>query len=159
MNQTDNHDPLDEVLLADHQHEHIRFQFYHYQGGPRPHLTVDDTAWTPAVDCYDTHDSVVIELNLAGMDAGEVQVRFGSRAVYVSGVRAESAETDTRCYHVMEIERGKFARSIDLPAAVDCKQAEAKFEKGMLIIRLPRVSGSPFAGCSSAGSIKDFDES
>ena len=159
MNRNKSHDPLDEVLLADPKHEHIRFQFHQSHVGPRPHITADDTAWTPAVDCYNTSDAVVIELNLAGIDAGAVQVRFGVKAVYITGVRAESTEAETRCYHVMEIERGKFVRTIDLPVAVDCNKAEAKFEKGMLILRLPRVSGSPFAACSSAGSIRDFDES
>jgi HSP20 family molecular chaperone IbpA len=144
--------------LADFKREHIRFQFYHFQGTIRPHLAAGDAVWTPPVDCYDTPHEVVIEMNLAGLTIGGIQVRFGAHSVQISGERSECVEEETRRYHILEIERGKFERTIDLPAYVDCKLAEATFDNGMLCLRIPLVYGSPFAGCGSAGSIKDFDE-
>lgn len=158
MKRIETMNPSSDELLADFKHEHIRFQFYHYSVGPRPRLTSGDARWTPAVDCYDTTDLVVIEVDLAGVTSDEVQVRFGIDTVSISGNRQEATEKSTRYYHVMEIERGKFERVIELPTAVDCKRAEATFDNGMLILRLPKVYGSPFAGCRPAGSIKDFDE-
>ncbi|MBU0692652.1 Hsp20/alpha crystallin family protein [bacterium] len=158
MKQIETMNPSSEELLADFKHEHIRFQFYHYSIEPRLRLTAGDARWAPAVDCYDTSDLVVIEVDLAGVVSDEVQIRFGRGSVDLSGYRQEATERTPRYYHVMEIERGKFERIIELPSAVDCKKAEATFENGMLILRLPKIYGSPFAGCSPAGSIKDFDE-
>ena len=83
--------PSPESLLADFKREHIRFQFYHFQGTIRPHFAAGDATWTPPVDCYDTPHEVVIEMNLAGLASGEVQVRFGPRTVQISGERRESA--------------------------------------------------------------------
>jgi HSP20 family protein len=100
----------------------------------------------------------MIEFDLAGVAPGEVQIRFSSRAVQITGERQESSESATRRYHIMEIERGKFERIIELPATVDCKKADAIFENGMMTLTLPRIFGSPFAGCNPSGSIKDFDE-
>jgi len=158
MKRIETMNPSSEELLADFKHEHIRFQFYHFQGGPRPRLTSIDSRWSPAVDCYVIPGSVIIEFELAGVAPGEVQIHFSSRAVQISGKRQESIEETDRRYHVMEIERGKFERIVDLPATVDCKKAEASFENGMMILTLPRVYGNPFTGCSPAGSIEDFDE-
>jgi HSP20 family molecular chaperone IbpA len=158
MKRIETFSPSPESLLADFKREHIRFQFYHFQGTIRPHLAAGDAVWTPPIDCYDTPLEVVIEMNLAGLASGEVQIRFGSHTIQISGERRESAEEAPRRYHILEIERGKFERTIELPVAIDCKLAEATFESGMLCLRIPRVFGNPFAGCGSAGSIKDFDE-
>ena len=43
----------------------------------------------------------------------------------------------------MEIDYGPFERSVALPADVDVENAEARYERGLLIVTLPLAQAAP----------------
>jgi HSP20 family molecular chaperone IbpA len=135
---------------------HVRYRFFHFYHGT-PHVLPPGSGWAPPMDLYETEDEVVLEVNLSGIDPDEVQVRFESNRLIISGQRNESRETSMRCYHVMEIERGSFARTIELPSPVDARTTRAVSEHGLLIVRVAKQPGGQTHGCYPADSMEGFE--
>ena len=43
----------------------------------------------------------------------------------------------------MELDYGPFERSVSLPADVDVERAEARYERGLLVVTLPLAEAPP----------------
>jgi HSP20 family protein len=56
----------------------------------------------------------------------------------LSGERVFEPDGDGRGYHRRELNEGMFSRSIQLPEDYEPANAEARYEAGLLIIRVPR---------------------
>lgn len=125
----------------------------HFQTS-QPAMLAAEAAWTPPIDVYETSTWVIVEVCLAGVDPESVHLEYSNRALHLSGKRGDYGVEKPRGYYVLEIERGPFARSIQLPAPVDPERVEATFKHGMLVVRLPKRSGQIIPACSKA----DFEE-
>ena len=91
----------------------------------------------PAVDAYRCEDPprIVVVVELAGVDPGNVRVDAGARRLAIRGERPRP-RTPGR-YHVMELDYGPFERTIHLVEDVDVEQAVATYRQGLLEIVLP----------------------
>jgi HSP20 family protein len=123
--------------------EQIRRRMAHtwpaYGGGPpgAPHFC--PPVIEPAADVYETADSVVVLVELAGVKAEEIDISVEGRTLTVRGEREDRQRHLTRLYHQMEICCGIFERSVVLPSEVDPQQASATYSDGILAIVLPKV--------------------
>ncbi|MDQ6670316.1 MAG: Hsp20/alpha crystallin family protein [Chloroflexota bacterium] len=99
-------------------------------------------AWSPALDMYETQDSIVVLLDLAGVDADKTEVHTQPHLLTVRGVRRERhgryAPNEQRNYHALEIPYGRFERSVRLPPGIDTDAARASYRDGLLEITLPK---------------------
>ena len=77
--------------------------------------------WTPAVDIYETDQSVVVKAELPGVGKDDIAVE----------VKEEN-------YHRIERAYGTFLRSFALPVSVDQDKVSARFKDGVLDIELPK---------------------
>ncbi len=125
---------------------HIRFHIHHLSVSTRATMAVGTSHWIPPVDLYETERELVLEVNLAGVTSDEVNVQFTGRAVQLTGSRPDAAESGPKSYHVMEIERGRFSRTIDLPVAVEPGSVRASYSDGLLIIHAAKRS--TIRGCT-----------
>jgi len=113
---------------------------------PGYHRYCPAETWAPAINVFEyvTHYCVVVDL--AGVSADQIDLRVeGNRreALVVSGRRAAPGLPDAGKplrLHAMEIDHGRFSRSLDLPENVDVDLIDATYEKGFLFIRLPKKS-------------------
>jgi HSP20 family protein len=135
-----------------HSHYHY-FQFFASQHAVLP----AGTGWIPAVDLYETPTDLVLEVNLGGVGVDQVQITFEGTLLHIIGQRDEHGEPGVRCYHVMEIERGAFARTLELPAAVDPQSAHADFHDGFLILHVTKKESGQIHGCFSADSMEGLE--
>lgn len=126
----------------------VRYQHIQFYSAGRP-LLAAGTGWMPPVDLYETRDMVVLEVNLAGIPVEQVHVQFSPTVVRISGSRDGQSESGIRCYHILEIERGAFARVLDLPVPVDPHSANAEFNHGLLVVRVAKQLGGHAHGCTS----------
>lgn len=94
--------------------------------------------WKPLTDVYETEDSLVIKMEIAGLRDEDLDVVVQERVLIVSGTRSDSSER--RAYHQMEIPFGKFEIAIDLPYAVNVEKAGALYKDGFLMVTLPKAS-------------------
>ena len=60
------------------------------------------------------------------------------RIVTIRGEKKTEQERKDEDYRVMERSFGKFSRSVTLPFAPDADKVEAKFNKGVLNLTLPK---------------------
>lgn len=111
----------------------------------RPIGFLGSLKWKPPTDVYETADSVVVHMDIAGMRAGDFHVELADGILTISGERLPRRE-DKRHYHAMEIQIGPFERRLRIPAPVDPDSVQAGYESGFLEVRLrklpPRDSGT-----------------
>ena len=94
--------------------------------------------WAPDADAYETAGSVEVVVDLAGVDEDDVEVHLFEDAVVVEGRRRLPAHDEAVVYHLAGIRQGQFRLEVPLPAAVDSDRVEARYERGLLRITLPK---------------------
>jgi HSP20 family protein len=98
-------------------------------------------AWRPRVDVIDAEKEYVLEVDLPGVDPNSVQVELEQGLLQITGER-QASHGDQATYTYRERRAGKFERSFRVPEAVDADAITAKFDKGVLEIRVPKVERS-----------------
>jgi HSP20 family protein len=96
-------------------------------------------AFVPAVNVYETKESVVVESALAGIDPNNVEVSVENGMLTIAGSSNKEHEIQEKNYYRKEVRSGSFHRQIPLPAMVVEDKVEAVFEDGMLKITCPKT--------------------
>ncbi len=99
---------------------------------------VRSTTWSPPTDIYETEESWVTKVEIAGMRDEDFEVAFENNILLIRGKRPDLAER--RAYHQMEIRFGKFEIAVEVPVVVDIEKAKAEYKDGFLVITLPKVN-------------------
>ena len=97
---------------------------------------VRSSVWSPPTDVYETEDSFVVRIEIAGMREEDFEVTLDNGELTVSGVRPDISER--RAYHQMEIWFGRFEVNIEIPLPVNADASVAEYRDGFLSINLPR---------------------
>lgn len=149
MNDTDDKTSSTIAIKVAGRTTHIRFHYQHVYLSARPTLGAGAPQWIPSVDLYETDKEIILEVDLGGVGSDEMQVHFTGRSVHLSGSRRERAESSVKIFHVMEIERGQFMRTIDLPALVEPNTVRAAYSEGLLVVRVSKRHAA-IHGCRQA---------
>jgi HSP20 family protein len=93
----------------------------------------------PKLDVTDNATHLKVALEIPGLDAKDVDIEVQDGLLTVKGEKKqEESKSDEGCYRT-ERAYGFFQRTVPLPADVDQTKAEARFEKGVLTIQLPKA--------------------
>jgi HSP20 family protein len=94
----------------------------------------------PRIDVSETKDAIEVTAELPGVDEKDVDLTLADGVLTIRGEKkTERNETDPgKNWHVLERSYGAFSRSIALPFDPDPNKTEAKFEKGVLRVRLAK---------------------
>jgi HSP20 family protein len=99
-------------------------------------------AWSstlrPIMDIKDAGKALEVSVELPGLAEADVDVSVTDRLLKISGEKKTEEERKETDFHVMERSYGKFSRSLTLPYAPDPDKIEAKFDKGVLTISVPK---------------------
>jgi HSP20 family protein len=98
----------------------------------------EDRVLAPALDVAETDDAFTVTAELPGMKKEDVKVEFEDGVLSISGEKTQATEQKGATYHRMERRYGAFRRALALPTAADGEKAEAKFDNGVLEVRLPK---------------------
>src|SRR6266542_3972025 len=85
----------------------------------RPMAVFSRNAWQPAVDVYETADSVVALIALPGVSLEAVDLVVGRTSLLIRGERKLSDDRGDRTYTVIEIPFGPFERTVEFLSPVD----------------------------------------
>ena len=96
------------------------------------------SAWTPAVDIFETDDSIELTLEMPGVSKEDVNVSTENGQLTISGTRKLEHEDNRDGYHRIERSYGSFTRSFTLPSNVDASNIKATYNDGLLKLTLPR---------------------
>lgn len=98
-----------------------------------------DLSWEPSADVIVTESEVVVVVEIAGMDSDSINIVTDGGKLRVGGVRGSSCCEGSKQYNQIEIEVGRFSREVDIPVPVDQEKTTARYERGMLEIRIART--------------------
>jgi HSP20 family protein len=96
-------------------------------------------SWTPVADVYETGDSFVVLMELAGIDENDVELAVDGDRLVVRGERRSQLPARPDRFHRMERSHGAFSRTFTLTHAVDPDRVTAQFRDGLLRIDLPKA--------------------
>lgn len=91
------------------------------------------------VDVYETRDQLVIELELPGVSKEAVSVHINDGILSIKGEKKPTADAEKVSYITRERRAGSFLRNFPLPDYVEVGQIKAKYESGLLTVRLPII--------------------
>ncbi len=100
----------------------------------------DQMNWKPAVELRDTEDSLILRVEIPGVEGKNLDVRVTREAVAITGEHRYEKKAGERGYYHTEFRYGKFQRVVALPVAVQNDQVQAEFKDGILTLTLPKVS-------------------
>lgn len=92
----------------------------------------------PVVDIADEDKELVITAEIPGLDEKDLDVSLAGDLLTIKGEKKAEHEEKNGGAHYMERRYGSFSRSVRLPFQVDDQDIEAKYEKGVLTIRIPK---------------------
>ncbi len=99
--------------------------------------------WRPPTDIYDTEDEILIRMEIAGVDLDRVDIRFSNNVLRVSGERESNRPRGDARLLLMEINRGRFERSIIVRDKIDADKIRAVYRNGFLEVVLPKKRELP----------------
>ena len=91
------------------------------------------------MDVYATNDEIFVEAILPGVKPEEVDITVEGNTLTIAG-DTTAATPDREGLMLQEIRRGRFARTLALPAGLEPDKATATFEDGMLTLRIPKAA-------------------
>ncbi len=94
--------------------------------------------WVPAMDLVETEEHYVLRADLPGLSREDVEIELQANVLTVSGERRTEHDAREEGYHRVERAFGSFARSLTLPQGADPDTIQAKFDRGVLEIRIPK---------------------
>jgi HSP20 family protein len=92
--------------------------------------------WAPAVDVLTKDGDLVIRAELPGLKQEDVDITLQNGLLTISGEHKVDQEEERGNYHVRERRYGSFRRSMTLPEGTDESKVHARFEDGVLEVRV-----------------------
>jgi HSP20 family protein len=100
------------------------------QQGERP------MQWAPVLDVLHEDGDVVVRAELPGVKLEDVDVTLHRGVLTISGERKAEEQRSGSGFYVRERRYGSFRRSMTLPESVDEDAINARFEDGVLEVRI-----------------------
>ncbi len=94
---------------------------------------------SPAVDIYEEGDDLVIKAEIPGINKEDIEVKITNDYLTISGEKKREEKVEKKDYYRYERSYGSFSRTFRLPLDVQTDKAKAKFDKGVLEVRIPKT--------------------
>lgn len=108
-------------------------------GSLMPRLKSEADVIAPAVDIFEEGDDIVLKAELPGLDKNDIEVKITDDYITISGEKKREEKVEEKNYYRYERSYGSFSRTFRLPVEVQTDKAKAKFDKGVLEIRIPKT--------------------
>jgi HSP20 family protein len=97
-----------------------------------------EQTWVPALDVWETPTEVVYAFDLPGIPEDRISIEVNDETLTVSAHREKVDETSEKGFYRFERRYGTFARGVGLPQGVDQDSISARYENGVLEVRVPK---------------------
>ncbi|WP_165784542.1 Hsp20/alpha crystallin family protein [Zhengella mangrovi] len=92
----------------------------------------------PAIDIAENDQAITVTAELPGMTEDQVDLTIRNGMLTLKGEKKIEHDGDRDDVHVIERSYGSFQRSIPIPERVDANAIDAKFDKGVLTVTMPK---------------------
>jgi HSP20 family protein len=93
----------------------------------------------PPLNMWAGEENVVLTAELPGVNPEALDISVVGDTVTLSGRRELDAADEDARYHRHERWHGDFTRTLQLPFRIDVENVDATFQKGVLLLTLPRA--------------------
>ncbi|MBA3707150.1 MAG: Hsp20/alpha crystallin family protein [Bacteroidetes bacterium] len=80
----------------------------------------------------------VVELSAPGFKKEDFKVEVDNKTLTISGEQKEEKEENEKTFRRKEFNYGSFRRSFSLPETINDQDIDAKYDNGILKVRLPK---------------------
>ena len=98
--------------------------------------------FSPSCDIKESEKEFIVKFDIPGVKKDQVTIEIENNRLTVSGERREEKEEKDEKHFLSETYRGSFMRSFNLPTAVDEDKVDAKYQDGVLTIKVPKIEVS-----------------
>ncbi len=102
-------------------------------------LSAPVTLEFPAVNLWASDDHAMLTTEIPGVDPKSLDISVVGKTLTLRGERRPDELKEGETYHRRERWRGQFTKTVDLPFPVESGKVEARLEKGVLYVSLPRA--------------------
>jgi len=95
-------------------------------------------SWTPRADIYETEVQLMIQLEVPGVTADQIDIECEKGMLTIRGERPFSGDIQKRQYYRIENLYGPFERYFEIPRTLDTSNVEANYRDGVLTITFPK---------------------
>ena len=99
----------------------------------------EGSQWIPNADILESHDTLVVKVELPGVGVEDLDVQVTSGNMIVQGEKRRPLGEQAVEWQVAERGFGPFRRVIHLGVPVNTRQAQATLKNGLLRICFPKV--------------------
>jgi HSP20 family protein len=92
----------------------------------------------PPVNVWAGRDGAIVTAEIPGVAPEQIDITVHQDTVTLRGRREREIKDEDVAVHRQERAFGDFARTVVLPFRVDADKVSARFERGVLILTLPR---------------------
>jgi HSP20 family protein len=100
-----------------------------HQGG-------EASQWSPSLDVLTEDGDVVVRAEIPGVKPEDIDITLSRGVLTIRGERKAEQERQGAGYYVRERRHGSFRRSMQLPEGVDENSISARYEDGVLEVRV-----------------------
>ena len=101
--------------------------------------TAEAAALPVRIDVREDEKAFSVSADLPGLSEKEVEVTFDDGVLTLRGEKKVEREDKKDTWHMIERSHGSFVRQLSLGDTVDAGKIEAKFDKGVLTVTLPKL--------------------
>jgi len=95
-------------------------------------------SFTPAIDVSETDKELLVTAELPGVSEKDIDVTLAGDILTIKGEKKSEHERHNGEYAYAERSYGSFSRSIRLPFEAKDEDIEARYDKGVLTVRVPK---------------------
>jgi HSP20 family protein len=94
------------------------------------------------VDLWETNDALELDAAIPGISPNDVSISLTAEAVTITCEHRGDEGDSSRRYAIREMSQGKYQRTIGLHTPVDPDKTEARYENGVLHLRMPKAESA-----------------
>ena len=92
------------------------------------------------VDVFEDKDHFIVVSAIAGVSIKDLDISVEKDMMVIKGNRVNPHNNSEKTYFYQECYFGNFSRKIVLPEALHTEKAAAEMDKGMLVIKIPKMA-------------------
>lgn len=92
----------------------------------------------PSVDVFEEGGDLVFKADLPGLAKGDITVEVGDGVLTLAGEKKRAETLNRDKYYRFERSHGRFSRRFRLPDGADTSKVTARYESGVLEVRIPK---------------------
>ncbi len=101
-----------------------------------------ESAGAPRTNIAENETAYELSFELPGLDEKDIHVHMQDHTLTITAERKDQRETTGKRWHRVEHRYGQFARTISLPQDAANTGIEAVYQKGVLVVTVPKAPES-----------------